>query len=473
MPKDNRTGMWVSSGVLLIVLGCLIWYQQKQQIQLVRDLQLQIKRELLLEQTPLIRTMVKNEVVAVYQQRLTSLSDGQADEGSLANVIPSLYPESLPDLNPGASAETLREVIHRVVQEIYDEHEALQQEIRIVSNTVLDAQIGGAAIEPDMVIQGGIVKRSSPMNDSLQLAAQSLADDSALDSEAGELEEAQPESIERTMQQKGSVLLAKGRKIFEPGFTYAHFSTNRINIQGVTILDVFTIGPVSTEKVQRDMMIQTFGFKYGLADNLQAEIRIPFRYEFDRISSSDQSSESTRSKGGLGDIDLSLARQIGWEEGWKPDLIASIGLKTITGEPIYNNTIGLGTGHWALRGSLVAAKSSDPAVIFGSLSYNHSFERSFDNYGAVQPGDTIGYSLGMALALSYKTALNFSFDQSLTQKLKRGGEAVVGSFVNAANFKAGVNWALNERASVDISTAFGLTADSPDFTVEIRVPIYF
>jgi len=477
MPQENRTGILVSSGIVLIMCGCLIWYQQRQQMHWVRDLQLQIKRDLLLEQAPFIRKMVQKEVAAVYQQRLVLRQDTPAGQGSGLMVAMTPHPVSSLDLNQGDSPEILREAIHRVVQEIWEEREALQQGTRIVSNAVLDTQVGGAAIEPDTVIHGGIIKRPQ-MDDSAQLAAlgdssQSLADDSALDSESGGLEESQPESIERTMQQKGSVLLAKGRKIFEPGFTYAHFSTNRINIQGVTILDVFTIGPVSTEKIQRDMMIQTFGFKYGLTDNLQAEIRIPFRYEFDRISSSDQSSESTRSKGGLGDIDLSLARQIGWEDGWKPDLIASIGLKTITGEPIYNNTIGLGTGHWSLRGSLVAAKSSDPSVIFGSLSYNHSFERSFDNYGAVQPGDTIGYSLGMALALSYKTALNFSFDQSLTQKLKRGGEAVVGSFVNAANFKAGVNWALNDRASVDISTAFGLTADSPDFTVEVRVPIYF
>ncbi|HSV43868.1 MAG TPA: hypothetical protein VLJ10_04870 [Candidatus Bathyarchaeia archaeon] len=102
-----------------------------------------------------------------------------------------------------------------------------------------------------------------------------------------------------------------------------------------------------------------------------------------------------------------------------------------------------------------------------------ALKEDFENYGTIEPGDTFSYSLGTAIALSYQTAINFSFDQSFTQKLKRGGQTVVGSFVNAANFKAGLNWALSERSSVDLSVALGLTDDSPDMTIELRFPYYF
>jgi len=443
--------------VALIAAGLVFWNVRHQQ-KMVRGLREQIKKELMMEQRPMVEQLVKEELRRFYGPEYAKRPASERGQ----DIFES---QEIRDAFYGMVAEGIRK---------YDSERMPDNRAAYLSDDELRQYIAGTGIEPDTVVQGQFVK--NPKSDSADQAASVkdgalTADD--LNAESGGIDEDQPESIERTMQQKGSVLLAKGRRIFEPGFTYAHFSTNRINIQGVTILDVFTIGPVSTQKIQRDMLIQTFGFKYGLADNLQGEMRIPFRYEFDRISNSDQTAEETRSKGGLGDIDFSIARQIGWEEGWKPDLIASLGVKTNTGEPIYNNQIALGTGHWALRGSLVAAKSSDPAVIFGSLSYTHSFKRSFSNYGEVAPGDTIGYSLGTAIALSYKTAINFSFDHSLTQKMKRGGEEVVGSFVNAANFKTGLNWALNEKASVDLSAAMGLTADSPDFTIEVRVPIYF
>jgi len=462
MPKNATSISRTAFLIVAVIAGLVVWNQRNQQ-KFIRDIRAQIKKELQVEQIPVIEQLVKDEVRRVYDQESARYSSSRM----LLSKTDQL-----------AEGETLDEAIHRIVWEVYDaevEARKVSGEASIVSDAVLDAQVAGTGIDPDTAIQGGFVKK--PALEPEYRLAKAVGEETEeppndMDIEGTEGVE-RPESIERTMQQKGSVLLPKGRRIFEPSFTYAHFSTNRINIQGVTILDVFTIGPVSTQKIQRDMFIQTFGFKYGLAENLQGDLRIPFRYEFDRISNSDQTAEETRSKGGLGDIDVSVARQIGWEEGWRPDLIASLGVKSNTGQPIYNNSIGLGTGHWAVRGSLVAAKSSDPAVVFGSLSYTHSFKRSFSNYGEIEPGDTIGYSVGLALALSYQTAINFSFDQSITQKLKRGGEAVVGSFVNSSNFKTGLNWALNERASVDVSASVGLTEDSPDFAVEVRLPVYF
>jgi hypothetical protein len=438
------------------------------QDELIDDLRSRIKEELRMEMASDIERLVKEEVQRVYE---TDLAQKRASaEFSLSRSSDTARPFQ----------EELDEAIRRIVREVYEEQTRLRTasavNATVVSDEMLDKFVAGAGIEPDTTIKDGIVKRAGN-GPAFQLAqaGTSRASDQSLESEVDQskLEKNRPESIERTMQQKGSVLLPKGQLVAEPSFTYAHFSTNRINIQGVTILEVFTIGPISTEKIQRDMFIQTTSLKYGLRDNLQGELRIPFRYEFDRISSTDGTSESTRSKGGLGDIDFSLSRQIGWESGWKPDLIASLGVKTNSGEPIYNNDIALGSGHWSVRSTLIATKSSDPAVVFGSLSYIHNFERSFDNFGKIQPGGTFAYSLGLAIALSYQTAINFSFDQSITQKLKRGGTKVVGSFVNSANFKTGLNWAINERSSVDLSVAVGLTDDSPDLTVEIRFPYRF
>lgn len=280
------------------------------------------------------------------------------------------------------------------------------------------------------------------------------------------------EAVERTLVQKGGMLLPRGTLQVEPSFTTAHFSSNRINIQGFSILPVLVIGEISTESVKRDIFIESLSLKYGLLNNLQGELRVPYRYELDRVTSN-LGAESTRDSSGMGDVEFAISRQIGFEQGIRPDLVANLSVKSITGEGPYNRDIGLGTGHYAIRGNLIASKSSDPAVIFGSLNYTWNIKRNIANYGAVDPGDTIGYSLGTAIGLSYQAAMNFQFEHSFTSKMKKDGIPVNGSFLNAASLKAGFTWSVSEKSSIDFSVGFGLTTDSPDYVVEIRFPFTF
>ncbi len=154
-------------------------------------------------------------------------------------------------------------------------------------------------------------------------------------------------------------------------------------------------------------------------------------------------------------------------------MVFAVSAKTPTGKDPYNRPIGLGTGHWAIRSSLIAAKSSDPAVMFGSISYTRNFERDITDYGKVKPGDTIGYSLGSAIALSYQASINFQFEHYITSKLKKDGELQNGTFLNAASLKYGFNWAVSENWSVNFSVSHGLTADAPDYVVEVRFPYTF
>jgi hypothetical protein len=278
--------------------------------------------------------------------------------------------------------------------------------------------------------------------------------------------------IEKTLVEKGGMLIPRGKLQIEPSFTFAHFSSNRINIQGFSILPVLIIGDISTEAVKRDIFIQNLSLKYGIYHNLQGDLKVPHRYEFDRITDN-VGAESTRSYSGLGDVEFGLSRQIAYENGMIPDTIFSLSTKSNSGKSTYNRQIGLGTGHWAVRGSLVAAKSSDPTVVFGSLNYTWNIKRKIANYGEVDPGDSIGYSLGTAIALSYQTAINFGYEQSVTFKMKRNKMPVNGSFLNSASLKYGFTWSISDKSSVDFSVSTGLTTDAPDYVVEVRFPYAF
>lgn len=372
------------------------------------------------------------------------------------------------------SQENLEQIVQETIQEVLSQNTNYPQ--TAMTDHELARIIAGRGIEAKMPIKNSIFKSPLPNEFRLALAG---SNDSATHTSAQELDETvageeHPEAVERTLQQRGSVLLPKGSAQIEPSFSWSHFSSNRINVDGLIILDVFAIGEIATEKIRRDIFIQTMSLKYGLLNNFQAEIRVPFRGEFDRLTKTSSTSEDTSNTSGLGDINLAFSRQIGWEHGYMPDLILSLGVKPPTAKSPYNKEIGLGTGHWAVSTSLIAAKSSDPAVIFGSLSYNYNVERTgIEGLGDIHPGSSLAYSLGTAIALSYQTAINFSFDHSITFHTESNGAAIAGSFLNVANFKAGLNWAINEKRSVDFSISMGLTEDSPDLSVMLRFPYSF
>lgn len=339
----------------------------------------------------------------------------------------------------------------------------------------------GSGVEVGAVISEGL-KKSQKIGktefntvyepENLQMAGIDNEVTKEIDMNSFEIVGGKETSIERTMVQKGGMLLPKGTRQIEPSITIAHFSSNRINIEGFSILPVLVIGEISTETVKRDVFIQNLSLKYGILNNLQGEVSIPYRYEYDRVTDN-LGAESVRDDSGLGDITFALSRQLAFEKGNIPDLIGSISIKIRNGKSSYNRDIGIGTGHVGIKGGLVAVKSSDPAVIFGGINYTWNIKRDINNFGKIDPGDTIGYTVGAAIALSYQTAINFNFDHSITTKMVKDGSPVTGSFLNAASFKTGFTWALDEKSTVDVSASIGLTTDSPDFTFAIRLPITF
>lgn len=431
--------------------------QLKEQIK--KELRDEIRQELYLEFNANIQKLVEKNIRRELDLYLARLKEQPLDE---------LQASATGDGSSAARLQdSLDDAVRRTVKEVL-ESEGIRQ---TVSDEELDRIVAGQGIEPQLPIERGMRKSPEPSLLAKKTNASTMNDSDSNYNLAGGAEQIS-DSIERTLQQKGSILLPKGTLQVEPSTTWAHFSSNSINIQGFSILPVLVIGDISVRRTKRDVFIQNFTMKYGLLDNLQTEVKIPFRGQYNRDTIS-ETEESTTNSFGMGDIEFGVSRQIGWEHGLVPDLIAAVNVKSTTGHSPYNRAIGLGTGHWAVRGSLIAAKSSDPAVIFSSLNYTHSFEETVDNIGKIEPGDTIGYSLGMAIALSYQTAINFSFDHSVTQKLETAGRKVEGSFLNSANVKIGANWALNEKSSVDFSVAFGVTDDAPDVTAEIRFPFVF
>ena len=144
-----------------------------------------------------------------------------------------------------------------------------------------------------------------------------------------------------------------------------------------------------------------------------------------------------------------------------------------------------GTGLWGLSTGFSAVKTVDPAILFASFDYTHFLKGSFDDIsagggipGEVQLGDSFGYGLGMAFALSERLSLSLNFNQSFNFEAKQTDAynnliKVPGTNGNSATMGMGVTWALDDNLSVVVNWAAGLTPDAPDYVVGIRLPYRF
>lgn len=57
--------------------------------------------------------------------------------------------------------------------------------------------------------------------------------------------------------------------------------------------------------------------------------------------------------------------------------------------------------------------------------------------------------------------------------MKMNDDDVPASFTNVALLKCGVTYSINKNFSLDVMTSYGLTEDSSDFILEVRLPYTF
>src|SRR5690606_24406996 len=135
---------------------------------------------------------------------------------------------------------------------------------------------------------------------------------------------------------------------------------------------------------------------------------------------------------------------------------------------------------------------SDPVVFFCSFSYLHNFKREDvsrtvltgapagypqttpELLGEVEAGDITVSNVGMGLALNEKAAISTGYDQSLVGKTKQNGKQSPGAVqVILGTLLLGGSYRLNDHASLNVALGVGVTRDTPDVSLNFRVPIMF
>lgn len=288
----------------------------------------------------------------------------------------------------------------------------------------------------------------------------------------------------------GGVLLPAGTLQVEPSIDYTRASTDRVAISGFTIFEAIVIGLIRVDDLERDIVTAALNLRYGVTDRIQVGGRVSAIYRQDReilgVGTADER-ERTISALGLGDSEASVSWHALFGEGWMPDTILRFRVRVPTGtDPfeIDRESIGpggqsrlveapTGSGFFGAGPGATFVWRADPVVFFVGGGYTMNFEEEFEEFGTIDPGDTIDWFAGMNVALSEQVSLNLSFVDQITGATTQNGIESPGSATNDARLIIGTSVGLGQQMSLLVSAGAGLTEESPDFTFMVSLPISF
>jgi len=314
----------------------------------------------------------------------------------------------------------------------------------------------------------------------------------------GQAPEKRPVEVAPLFEQPG-VLTPAGKFVFEPSFQYAYSTSNRVALVGYTIIPAIVIGVIDVREVKRTSLTTTLTGRYGLTNRLEVEWRLPYVLRSDDSvgrplggGSSDDTVFNAKGHA-IGDIEVIGRSQLTDGGLDKPYVVGSLRLKTRTGKDPFEvptTTTGMqtelptGSGFVGLQPALTVLFPSDPAVLFGTVSYLHSFRRN-DVYrrtdlgtqepvGSIEPGGVAGLNFGMGLALNEKSSFSIGYDHSIVDRTKINGQVPSNAVrVQLATLLLGYSYRMNDKQTLNLSLGVGLTTDTPSVTLTLRLPNTF
>jgi hypothetical protein len=291
------------------------------------------------------------------------------------------------------------------------------------------------------------------------------------------------------------VLTPKGRMVFTPSLDYVRSSANRLVFRGVEIVPGIQLGVIEANDADRDSAVATASLRYGLTSRLEIEGRIPYVYRHDRVTTLAQRDETinrTMELDGqqIGDVEISARYQLNDIRPGRPIFVANARLKPPTGLGPYDvdydafgvaTSLATGSGFWAVEGGITMLYPTDPAVIFASLSYLHNIPSDVNKtiggalIGRVEPGDSIGMSLGFGLALNPRFSVSFGYSHNyiFSTKTEIGGTVQQSNSLQIGALQMGWSFRLNDNITFTNNFEFGVTSDAPDMRVVFAAPARF
>ncbi|HEX5393801.1 MAG TPA: acetate kinase [Rhodocyclaceae bacterium] len=314
-----------------------------------------------------------------------------------------------------------------------------------------------------------------------------------------------PQQVAQIFEQPG-VLTPKGQVVLEPAMQYGYSSSNRVSIVGYTIIPALTIGLINVVEVKRNTFTGSLTGRWGITNRLELEAKLPYVYRSDDVlsrpinsgASSDQLFSSTGR--GIGDVEVTGRYQLNNGGLDSPYYVGTLRFKSRTGKDpfeVLTDTLSApsvvsnqiqkelptGSGFYTLQPGLTVLYPTDPAVFFGSVSYQYNFKRSGVtmnttqgplSIGDVKPGDVLGFNFGIGLALNDRSSFSIGYDHASVGKTRINGTDALNSVrTELGTLLLGYAYRINNTTSLNVSVGVGVTRDTPDVTLSVRLPMTF
>jgi opacity protein-like surface antigen len=276
---------------------------------------------------------------------------------------------------------------------------------------------------------------------------------------------------------KQYTLIRRGQLQVSYDLNYSYIGQEKIvtdiGIGGLTLFEI--------ENVSSHTITNSFSADYGIFNNLTGNITLPLISKYAEARGHSGVSNS------IGDISLGARWQPMEARRDQPNLTFTSNVRLPSGRSPFKIIAGsgeaTGSGATAISAGLNVNRIVDPVALFGSLNITGSLPAKdlFQLNGTrtltrVQPGQSVGFGLGFAYALSYGISTTMSFQEAISagSKLRfADGLETKTSMQTSAMLNLGLGYRVSPKTTVNLSVGIGLTTDSPNLSVGLNLPLAF
>jgi hypothetical protein len=267
-----------------------------------------------------------------------------------------------------------------------------------------------------------------------------------------------PRALDRTLIERGGLLLAPGRFELVPEVSYELVDAPVLGDDG------------TTEPVELRVLTGTATLRLGLPLRLQLEGEVPFVFaQHAPVTGADVSDAA------LGDVRAGGTIHLVRAGGHMPDVLVGGFYKSRTGRSTLDDPpapVPSGNGVEQFGGSLSLAKAFEPVVLLISGEVTESVPRELEE-GWLDLRAALGITTSVILAVSPETSLVLGLEQDYSQYARLAGQDLPGTNRSDATLLLGLAWLVSRAGLLEGRVGIGLTEGVPRLSLGLALPLQF